>query len=158
MRCVLLQVLIITKLGFKEMDIKAWIQNYEGFNPFPYEDSVGKLTIGFGRNIEDNGLSYAEAQMLFDNDYRYCEMDLANHAWYVNQPDSVKAALMNMCFNLGMKRLLGFKKMLAALIDKDYTKAAIEALDSQWAKQVGQRAKDCALMLSEGSHATPRTD
>lgn len=57
---------------------------------------------------------------------------------------------MNMCFNLGISRLKGFKRMIVALEKKNYTVAAMEALDSKWSTQVGQRAKDIALMIREG--------
>lgn len=115
-----------------------------------YSDTVGKLTIGWGRNIEDNGISQAEADFMFDNDFARCQRELAPFPWYVNQPQNVQDALMNMCFNLGIARLLGFKKMIMALTAKDYTTAALEALDSKWAQQVGQRAKDVALMIRQG--------
>jgi len=62
----------------------------------------------------------------------------------------VKNALLNMCFNLGINRLLGFKKMVAALQEKNFTLAAKEALNSKWAEQVGERAKDIALMIRQG--------
>lgn len=115
-----------------------------------YSDTVGKLTIGWGRNIEDNGISQAEADFMFDNDFARCQTDLNKCSWYTNQPQNVQDALMNMCFNLGINRLKGFKKMIAALEAKDYTNASIEALDSKWATQVGQRAKDVALMIRQG--------
>ncbi len=111
---------------------------------------MGKLTIGYGRNIEDNGISQTEGDFLFDNDFARCERELAAYPWYVNQPENVQYALMDMCFNLGIARLLGFKKMIMALTVKDYTKAAIEALDSKWASQVGDRSKDVALMMRQG--------
>lgn len=131
-------------------NLKDWIKKCEAFKSHPYLDTVGKLTIGWGRNIEDNGISQAEGDFMFDNDFARCERELAPYPWYVNQPEGVQAALMNMCFNLGIGRLLGFRKMIMALTAKDYTTAAIEALDSKWAKQVGQRAKDVALMIREG--------
>ena len=115
-----------------------------------YLDTVDKQTIGWGRNIEDNGISKEEADFMFDNDFARCQRELAPFPWYVNQPQNVQDALMNMCFNMGIGRLLGFKKMIVALTVKDYTKAAIEALDSKWAGQVGQRAKDVALMMKQG--------
>lgn len=116
----------------------------------PYTDTVGKLTIGWGRNLEENGISQEEADYLFDNDIAICEKELSKCKWYVDQPEGVQAALLNMCFNLGLPRLKGFKRMISALKEKNYTQAAIEALDSKWAKQVGQRAKDVAVMLREG--------
>ena len=116
----------------------------------PYTDTVGKLTIGYGRNLDDRGISQAEADFLFDNDFIIVLRELLECSWYVNQPDGVQAALVNMCFNLGLPRLKGFKRMIVALEAKNYTLAAKEALDSKWATQVGQRAKDVAVMLREG--------
>tara|TARA_R110000868_G_C10972576_1_gene770491 strand:+ start:25661 stop:26059 length:399 start_codon:yes stop_codon:yes gene_type:complete len=132
------------------MDVKQWIKRHEGYKSHPYLDTVGKVTIGYGRNIDDNGISQAEGDYLFDNDFARCERELAPYPWYVNQPQNVQDALMNMCFNLGIGRLLGFRKMITALTVKDYTTAAMEALDSKWASQVGQRAKDVALMIRQG--------
>ena len=116
----------------------------------PYTDTVGVLTIGWGRNLDDNGISQEEADFLFDNDFNRCERELGTCSWYTAQPEGVKGALMNMCFNLGLPRLKGFKRMIAALEAKNYTVAAQEALNSKWATQVGDRAKDVALMLREG--------
>lgn len=132
------------------MDVKKWIKTHEGYSAFPYKCTEDRTTIGFGRNIQDNGITLAEAETLFDNDFQRCLNDLHKYKWYTHQPAHVQDALMNMCFNLGINRLLGFKKMIAALTSKDYTKAAIEALDSKWATQVGQRAKDVALMIRQG--------
>jgi lysozyme len=116
----------------------------------PYIDTVGKLTIGYGRNLDDNGISQEEADILFNNDFDNCQRELSQYAWYTSQPEGVQAALMNMCFNLGLPRLKLFKRMIAALYVKNYTLAAQEALDSKWAAQVGERAKDVAVMLREG--------
>jgi lysozyme len=131
-------------------NLKDWIKKNEAFKSHPYIDTVGKLTIGWGRNIEDNGISKDEADHLFDNDFARCQRELAPYPWYVNQPQNVQYALMNMCFNLGIGRLLGFRKMIMALTAKDYTNAAREALDSKWATQVGDRAKQVALMMRQG--------
>lgn len=131
-------------------NLKEWIKKCEGYKSHPYLDTVGKVTIGYGRNIDDNGISQEEGDYLFDNDFARCERELAPYPWYVNQPQNVQDALMNMCFNLGIGKLLGFRKMIIALTTKDYTTAAIEALDSKWATQVGQRAKDVAVMIRQG--------
>ncbi len=130
--------------------VKDWIKQNEGLRLKPYRDTQGKFTLGYGRNIDDNGITTEEAEFLFNNDYYKCRWELADHDWYFDQPEHVKWALINMCFNMGITRLLGFTKMIAALKEKNYTKAALEALDSKWAKQVGDRAKQVALMMREG--------
>lgn len=134
----------------ERLAVKNWIKKCEDCELHPYFDSEGVLTIGWGRNLRDNGISQEEADYLFDNDFRICERLLAACPWYVDQPKGVQAALINMCFNLGLPRLKGFKRMIAALLAKNYTLAAQEALNSKWATQVGQRAKDVAVMLREG--------
>ena len=133
------------------MDVQAWIKKCESLRLLPYKDSLDHLTIGWGRNLED-GLSIDEAEYLFQNDYKHTVAELKQHDWYNIQPFLVQAALINMNFNLGIEKLLGFKKMIAALVNKDYTNAAREALDSKWADQVGQRAKDIAVMINQGNN------
>jgi lysozyme len=133
-----------------KLQLRNWIKAHEGYDDHPYICTAGKLTIGYGRNLQDNGISQDEADLMLDNDMKRAEKDLLGFSWYITAPSGVKDALFNMSFNMGLTRLLGFKRMIAALIDKDYTKAAIEALDSKWATQVGQRAKDVALMIREG--------
>ena len=130
-------------------ELSAWIKSYEGFDAKPYIDSVGKLTIGYGRNIEDNGISPEEADYLFNNDLNRSIAELERFKWFTNSPDAIKKALINMNFQLGITRLLSFRNMINALIDKDYTRASIEALDSKWATQTPNRAKDIALMIRE---------
>lgn len=133
------------------VNIEDWIKHHEGFRQKPYTDTVGKTTIGYGRNLEDNGISKAEADFMFSNDLNKCRSLLSLQDWYTMQPVHVQNALLNMCFNLGFAGLLKFKNMIEALKEKDYTKAAMEALNSKWAEQVGQRAKDVALMIRQGN-------
>lgn len=131
-------------------DLLSWIKSHEGFRAHPYQDTEGFTTIGYGRNLSQLGISHEEAEMLLDNDILRCKQELSPFLWYYGQPPNVRDALVNMCFNLGITKLLGFKRMIAALENKDYTKASIEALDSRWAQQVHQRAVDVATMIREG--------
>ena len=57
-----------------------------------------------------------------------------------NLPLPLQSALAQMAYNLGVPRLMQFKKMWAALEQGNYAAAADEALDSRWAEQVGSRA------------------
>ena len=41
---------------------------------------------------------------------------------------------------------------MGAMAEGKYKLAAVEALDSKWAKQVGQRAKDIAHMIEFGTY------
>jgi lysozyme len=135
-----------------ERTLVDWIKHHEGYRRFVYECPAGVLTVAFGRNLETVGISEEEADYLLSNDIKRCVAQLERYIWFTHQPRQVKDALINMCFNLGITRLLGFKKMIAALAMKDYTTAAKEALDSRWADQVGNRAKDISLAIREGGN------
>src|SRR6266571_2826796 len=130
-------------------DLHLWIKSCEGLDLNSYVDTNGHLTIGWGRNLE-NGISLDEAELMFQNDLNRSIRELQQFDWYQIQPSGVKNALVNMNFNLGIKKLKGFKKMIEALQDKDYTMAALEALDSRWANQVHKRANDIAVMIRAG--------
>jgi lysozyme len=127
------------------------LKHDEGLRLKPYRCTAGKLTIGYGRNIEDAGISPAEAEALLRNDVlRVCQELDKTLPWWRRMSEARQRALANMAFNLGMGGLLGFKNMLAALHDGDYERAAAEAQDSRWARQVGQRASRIIATLREG--------
>lgn len=130
-------------------DLKAWIKKCEGLSLTLYNDTTGNPTIGWGRCLS-RPISVDEAEFLFENDFKEAVTQLEKMSWYTIQPPGVKQALVNMCFNLGIFKLSLFKRMIGALNAKNYTRAAQEALDSAWASQVGDRAKDIALMIREG--------
>lgn len=124
---------------------KNLTKDFEGLRLKPYKCSAGKLTIGYGRNLEDIGISKEEAYMFFESDFnravedakKLCEAFNIN---YRHLSESRFYVLTDMMFNLGYDRLSQFKKMLTALSKSDYDSAAKEMLDSKWAKQVGRRA------------------
>ena len=122
----------------------------EGLRLKPYQDTVGKVTIGVGRNLDDVGITAQEAHMLLVNDIAVMESELDRNAfWWRTLPEPAQRALLNMCFNMGWPRLSGFKNMLSALRDGDYDRAAAEALDSRWARQVGARSQRIATLFKE---------
>ena len=123
----------------------------EGLRLKPYRDSVNKTTIGVGRNLDDVGITEKEAEYLLSNDISLAMMDLNwEFPWFKHISDNRKRALANMAFNLGMTRLLGFKKMLKAMAEEDFETAADEALNSKWSAQVGNRAQRIAELLRNG--------
>lgn len=127
---------------------EAMIKRHEGVRTHPYCDSVGKMTIGVGRNLTDRGLSVDEVELLFKNDMRIAEqiLDIWCENWH-SFGDYQRIALMSMAYNLGGPRLSKFVKMRVALQARDFITAAAEALNSRWAKQVGGRARDIAAMI-----------
>lgn len=114
---------------------------HEGLKLTPYQCTAGKLTIGVGRNIEDLGITEQEAMMLLDNDIERVRHELqSNFSWFSELTEARKNVLIDMCFNLGISRLKGFKNALAAMESGMWDVAKKEMLSSRWADQVGQRA------------------
>ncbi len=121
---------------------------HEGLMLKPYRCPSGKLTIGVGRNLEDNGISKEEALFLLKNDLDRCHQEcLRAFFWYGELDDSRQGVIQEMCFNLGLARLKTFKKMLLACEIGNYELAAHEMLSSLWARQVGKRAETLADIM-----------
>src|SRR5579859_8167737 len=104
----------------------------------PYRDTVGKLTIGIGRNLDDVGISHDEALLLLNNDLDKVSGQVRTQLpWTIGLDDARLAVLVNMAFNMGIGSLLGFKDTLALIQSGNYTAAADAMLHSKWATQVG---------------------
>jgi len=123
---------------------------HEGLRLKPYRDTVGKLTIGIGRNLDDVGISESEARLMLRNDLSQIHEELAHLSWFVALDAVRQMALIDMGFNLGLSRLRKFRKMIAAIESGDWLQAAAEMLDSRWARQVGSRADELAYMVQTG--------
>lgn len=130
---------------------EAQLRVDEGVQKKPYRDTVGKLTIGIGRNLDDIGLSDEEIEFLFANDVDRAATDIRRLVPLFDAlSETRKAVLVNMIFNLGPTRLAGFKKFLAAVNEGRYSDAAREMLDSAWAQQVTDRAVRLSLQMARG--------
>jgi lysozyme len=125
---------------------------HEGLRLKPYTDTVGKLTIGVGRNLDDVGISEAEAMLLLSNDISIARTDAEKFVWF-HKLDSVRQdVIIDMIFNLGLPRFLGFKNMLHAVEMANWEEVVAQMLDSKWAKQVGKRADELAQMMLIGEY------
>jgi lysozyme len=132
-------------------DLRSMLVLHEGLRLKPYRCTAGKLTIGVGRNLDDNGITQAEAFQLLENDILAVEADLdRTWPWWREMTDPRQQVLADMCFNLGITRLGGFVNTLAAMKRGDYEAAADGMLKSLWASQVGRRAQRLAKMMREG--------
>ena len=127
------------------------LRRHEGFRAKAYKCPSGKLSIGYGRNIEDNGITEQEAEFLLNNDLMNSRKELHNaFPWYDRLSLRRKQALINLHFNIGLHSLWGFVKFLTAMEQKDWQKAHDELLDSKYARQVGGRANELAAQILEG--------
>jgi len=145
---------------------KEQLVRHEGLRLKPYRCTAGKLTIGYGRNLDDCGISQKEAYVLLENDIQNCDKQLVDEIPEIYNPlDEVrKSVLLNMCISIPQSRfaplrepcypgiggLLGFNNTLAFIAAGDWERAANGMLASKWAKQVGRRAIELSELMRKG--------
>lgn len=127
--------------------LEADLKRDEGREPRPYKDSLGYLTIGYGHNLDSEGLCEEAMLVQLRHDIRTKALEPLDKAfpWWRNHPENVQRVLANLCFNMGIGKLRTFKNTLRLIEHRQYKAAAVELLKSKYAKQVGQRA----IRLSE---------
>jgi len=124
----------------------------EGVKYEIYRDHLGYLTFGIGHLITEKDPEYGQPVKTEVSADRVNEVFNADVQKYINEtkkvfsdleskPEAIQLVLVNMCFNLGAPRLSNFKKFIAAINDEQWSEAAVEMMDSRWAKQVGPRAE-----------------
>lgn len=129
----------------------SMLKRHEALKLKPYKDSKGLLTIGIGRCLETKGITELEAEYLCNNDIATCMADLRTHLTWFDKLDSVRQdVLMDMCFNLGIGGLLKFHNTLTLIEQGKYENASKEMLNSEWTKQVGDRAVELSYMIKNG--------
>jgi lysozyme len=124
----------------------------EGCSLYPYLDTAEppKTTIGFGRNLTDNGISQEEANTMLKSDMMATVDEMRIKFMGMDLGEGVERGLLNMAYNMGYPRLQRFEKMWAALKRRDFDLAAKEALNSKWSRQVGARAQRIAALIRLG--------
>lgn len=127
--------------------LQKTLKRHEGLSLKPYKCSANKLTIGYGRNLEDNGITQEEADHMLNTDIEVCIKEASTLPFWNDLSPVRKEIIVNMVFNLGMPRLSQFRKFFAALSAKDYNAAAFEMENSRWASQVGYRAEELSDMM-----------
>ena len=129
----------------------------EGVRYFPYKDTVGIDTVGVGHNLKAKPLDVRypltdeQVDSILAEDMIAVFHDLDGKlGWWRTLSYPRQRVMANMCFNLGIGGLLGFKNTLAHVKAGNFEEAAKGMLSSLWARQVGKRAERLARMMREG--------
>lgn len=124
----------------------------EGVKYEIYRDHLGYLTFGIGHLITEKDPEFGQPIKTEVSADRVNEVFNADVQKYINEtkkvfpdleskPETIQLVLVNMCFNLGAPRLEKFRKFITAINDQQWAEAAVEMMDSRWARQVGPRAE-----------------
>jgi lysozyme len=139
----------------------AELRRDEGVRYLPYLDTANppNWTIGVGHNMDSKPLTIGwkpplndtQVNSLLGDDLEDVFHDLdRNLQWWRDLNDVRQRVIANLCFNMGITRLLGFVKALTAARQGKYDVSANELLNSTWATQVKGRAQRLADMMRKG--------
>lgn len=123
------------------------LMRHEGLRLKPYKCTAGRTSIGYGRNLDDVGITENEARAMLLSDMAKVDAELGELEWFDDLPMRAQDVLVNMAFNLGTPGLLKFVNFLGSLRAGNYADAADHMLASKWAKQVGSRATELAAII-----------
>jgi lysozyme len=113
----------------------------------------GKLTIGYGRNLDDYGITTSERDLMLDHNLHEGIGDLSTFPWFHRLSGVRQVVLADMRFNLGYDGFRKFRKLIAALERNDVVAAAKEMTASRWYRQVGRRSKRLVQMWETDAYA-----
>ncbi len=133
----------------------SWVRKYEDFDAHPRMCSKGYVRIGFGRNIDQKGITPGEANLLLENDLTLISISL-NHniEWFDCRPTFVKDAIIHLCYIITIEDFLSMDVLIGSLKRLDYTgaaKAILELQEEMLDPFSYSRIKDIALIISEGA-------
>lgn len=127
------------------------LELHEGRRRWAYRDSEGYLTIGIGFNLDSEGLYDVEMDFILRNRIKLASIEIESaFPQFARLNATRQIVLVDMTYNMGLTKLLGFERMFIALDAQDYEEAAVEMLDSLWADQVKGRAVRLANMMRTG--------
>jgi lysozyme len=129
------------------------LAKFEGLKLTPYKCTAGKLTIGYGRNLEDNGITPKEAEIMLFNDIDNIINKLNKEEnWWLSQPYSVRRVIIQMCYQLGLGGFRSFKKFILCLQNNDLQNAVNEMYNSKWAIQTPERVKFLSSLITQNQN------
>ena len=126
------------------------IKQHEGYVGIVYKDSLGIDTIGYGFTIKDLELDEDICEIILERKLKELETRVnLKFKWFMYMPQVIKDVVMEMCYQLGVGGVSKFKKTIAYLQNKQWEEASVEMLDSLWAKQTPNRAKELSNRVKE---------
>jgi len=145
------------------------LRRHEGFRSRVYRCTAGRLTIGYGYNLDANplhltakevrdmkihGITRATAELLFIRALAQVEHQVGNKIiWLSKLNQARKGVLINMAYQMGVDGLMKFRRTLSLIERGEYAAASVEMLDSKWAWQTKNRALELSAIMRTGVEA-----
>ena len=129
-------------------DLLKRIKHHEGFRKSVYQCTEGYDTIGYGFAIKDLEMDEDIAEeILLRKVEKLIKRVRARFDWLDSVPHEVQGVLVEMSYQMGLSNVSKFKKALHAMQMFQWKEAAKEMLDSRWAKQTPNRAKELSDII-----------
>ena len=132
--------------------LKKRIKNNEDFSYKPYKDKLGYLTVGYGHLIKQNDeylfkkkFKKKELDALFLHDFNKCVIDYYKYLIFYSSSKKDKELLIEMIFQMGIKGVLKFKKLLKNINKGNKNLVCFDMMQSLWYKQTPNRVKNLIL-------------
>ena len=129
------------------------VKKHEGYRNKVYLDTLGKRTVGVGHlcveNFWEDDKEYEESFLMeiLQKDLQEAirgAKELMDEHGCADIDERAEEIIIEMVFQLGRTGVKKFRNMWKALSEHNYIGASFEMLDSKWAKQTPNRAKDMA--------------
>ena len=131
------------------MSLIEQIKKHEGFRSTVYQCTEGYDTIGYGFAVKDLYLSEEVCDIILIEKIAELKLNITKKFdWFEHSPEVIQNAVINMCYQMGVSGFSKFKKTIYYLETGQYEEASMEMLDSLWAKQTPNRAKELSELIS----------
>ena len=138
--------------------IRDILEVEEGWREKPYLCSEGYPTVGYGFKIGPKGADIRNYQFTLPRkageswlDEYIQDLRFELHRRLSGLNEARQAIILSMCYQMGIEGCLAFRKMWAAIEDRNFQAAAVEMMDSRWAKQTPNRARRHRDVMSSGT-------
>ena len=132
------------------------IKENEGFSLTPYKDQLGYLTVGYGHLILPNEKELfkekktkTDLEKIFIQDFKKAVRDYNNFLKQNTFNKKEQELLVEMVFQIGVKGVLDFKKLLSNMRKKNKHLVCFEMMNSLWYKQTPERVKKLIKIFLE---------
>ncbi len=137
-----------TVQGYHELH--RMIERNEGRSQRPYLGRQGDLSIGVGRNLDRDGLTQKEVDLMLATDVETAIYNLTSYKWFWALSAPRVFALVDVMFSTGPAEFWTYGTLLEALENSNWPVAADSLLDTTWAKCHGSRAyRDARALLTD---------
>ena len=129
-------------------DIIEQLKIHEGYKSKVYKCTAGVDTFGVGFAIKDLELSEEVCDLILEEKLEALEERfIKKFDWFKSSPVEVRNVMLNMAYQLGFRGFCKFKKTISYLAEAEWGLASKEMLDSRWAKQTPNRAKELSEII-----------